>query len=167
MPVRPALLPCLISLLCLSTARADEDPAAQQVVIEGARASQLGLADAASAGSIGQKELALRTLYRSGELLEAAPGLIVSQHSGEGKANQFFLRGLTLDNGTYLCTFVDDMLVYRVAPNHFMIVANASNVAKDYAWIAEQIKVAGEVAAVDTSSRYALIAIQGGTSPVC
>src|SRR3954451_21203033 len=58
-------------------------------------------------------------------------------------------------------TFVDDMLVMRMAPNHFMLVVNAANAAKDYAWIAEQIKPAGEAAAVDTTSRYALIAIQG------
>ena len=58
-------------------------------------------------------------------------------------------------------TFVDDMLVMRMAPSHFMLVVNASNAAKDHAWIAEQIKKAGDAAAVDTSSRYALIAIQG------
>jgi aminomethyltransferase len=58
-------------------------------------------------------------------------------------------------------TFVDDVLVYRMAPNHFMLVANASNVKKDYAWIAEQIKAVGDAAAIDASSRYALIALQG------
>ena len=61
-------------------------------------------------------------------------------------------------------TFIDDMVVYRMAPVHFMLVVNASTVAKDYAWIAEQIKPAGQVAAVDTSSRYALIAVQGPAS---
>ena len=61
-------------------------------------------------------------------------------------------------------TFVDDMLVYRMAPSHFMLVVNASNAAKDYAWINEQIKAAGGAAAVDTSSRYALIALQGPAS---
>src|SRR5918995_5829832 len=61
-------------------------------------------------------------------------------------------------------TFVDDMLVYRMAPHHFMLVANASNVKKDYAWISEQIKSVGDAAAVDTSSRYALIALQGPAS---
>jgi aminomethyltransferase len=61
-------------------------------------------------------------------------------------------------------TFVDDMLVYRMAPQHFMIVANASNVKKDFAWISEQIKPVGDAAAVDTSSRYALIALQGPAS---
>lgn len=61
-------------------------------------------------------------------------------------------------------TFVDDMVVYRLAPSHFMLVVNASNVAKDYAWIAEQITPAGQAAAVDSSSRYALISIQGPAS---
>jgi aminomethyltransferase len=61
-------------------------------------------------------------------------------------------------------TFVDDVLVYRMAPSHFMLVANASNVRKDFAWISEHIKVAGDAAAVDTSSRYALIALQGPAS---
>src|ERR1043165_9641110 len=62
---------------------------------------------------------------------------------------------------TFDGTFVDDMLVYRMAPNHFMLVVNASNIPKDYAWIAAQVKEAGEAAAVDSSSRYALLAIQG------
>src|SRR5688572_15358531 len=61
-------------------------------------------------------------------------------------------------------TFVDDILVYRMGPSHFMLVANASNVKKDYAWISEQIKTVGDAAAVDTSSRYALIALQGPAS---
>jgi aminomethyltransferase len=58
-------------------------------------------------------------------------------------------------------TFLDDMIVYRMAPNHFMLVVNASNTAKDFAWISEQVKAAGDAAAIDSSSRYALIAIQG------
>jgi len=58
-------------------------------------------------------------------------------------------------------TFVDDLLVYRLAPAHFLLVVNAGNIAKDYAWIAEHIKEAGDVVAVDASSRYALIALQG------
>jgi aminomethyltransferase len=61
-------------------------------------------------------------------------------------------------------TFVDDILVYRMGPSHFMLVANASNVKKDYAWISEQIKTVGDAVAVDSSSRYALIALQGPAS---
>ena len=58
-------------------------------------------------------------------------------------------------------TFVDDVVVYRLGPSHFLLVVNAANVAKDYAWIVEQAKAAGDAAVVDTSSRYALIALQG------
>jgi aminomethyltransferase len=58
-------------------------------------------------------------------------------------------------------TFVDDIVVYRLGPNHFMLVANAANVATDHAWITDQVKPLGDVAVVDSSSRYALIAVQG------
>lgn len=58
-------------------------------------------------------------------------------------------------------TFVDDLLVYRLAPSHFLLVVNASNIEKDYAYIAAQIKPAGDAVAVDASSRYALLAVQG------
>src|SRR5206468_929260 len=120
-PMRPIVLPrLLLAPLLLSplAAHADEEPQPQQVVIEGARGSRLGTVDSASAGSIGQKDLALRTMYRPGELLEAAPGLIVSQHSGEGKANQFFLRGFNLDHGTDLAITVDGMPVNMRTHGH-------------------------------------------------
>src|SRR5436190_7816404 len=58
-------------------------------------------------------------------------------------------------------TFVDDLLVYRLAPAHFLLVVNAGNIPQDYAWIAEQIKGVGDAVAVDSSSRYALLALQG------
>ena len=61
-------------------------------------------------------------------------------------------------------TFVDDIVVYRLGPSHFMLVVNAANVAKDYAWIVDQLKGMSDVAVVDTSSRYALIAVQGPAS---
>ena len=58
-------------------------------------------------------------------------------------------------------TFLDDVIVYRMAASHFMLVVNAANTAKDYSWIVEQIKEVGEAAVIDSSSRYALISIQG------
>ncbi len=58
-------------------------------------------------------------------------------------------------------TFVDDLLVYRLQPQHFLLVVNASHIPEDYAHIAEHIKPAGDAIAVDASSRYALIAVQG------
>jgi hypothetical protein len=107
----------LTALFAHATAFAD-DPVIQRVLVEGARASQLGIADSANAGTVSQKELEMRTIYRPGELLEAAPGLIASQHSGEGKANQFYLRGFNLDHGTDLATFVDDMPVNQRSHAH-------------------------------------------------
>ncbi len=58
-------------------------------------------------------------------------------------------------------TFVDDLLVYRLAKEHYLLVVNASHIPLDYAHIAEHIKPAGDAVAVDASSRYALIALQG------
>jgi aminomethyltransferase len=58
-------------------------------------------------------------------------------------------------------TFVDDVLVYRLAPQHFLLVVNAANIEKDYYWIADHIKEAGDVVVVDASSRYALLSVQG------
>jgi outer membrane receptor protein involved in Fe transport len=65
--------------------------------------------DAASAGDVSQEQLANQPLLRPGAVLENVPGLIVTQHSGEGKANQYFLRAFNLDHGTDLATEVDDM----------------------------------------------------------
>ena len=90
----------------------------QKVIISGSAASQVGVADSASVGTVTQKQLEARTAYRPGELLEAAPGLVVSQHSGEGKANQFYLRGFNLDHGTDLRTSVDGMLVNQRSHGH-------------------------------------------------
>src|SRR5689334_13461143 len=90
----------------------------------------------------------------------AAVQRISSNDASTLKNGQAQYSGLLTPDGT----FVDDMVVCRMAPSHFMLVVNAANVAKDYAWIAEQIKAVGQAAAVDTSSRYALIAIQGPAS---
>jgi aminomethyltransferase len=65
--------------------------------------------------------------------------------------------GILTDAGT----FVDDVLVYRLGPQHYLLVVNAARVGADYDWIAGHIKDAGDVVAVDVSSRYALLAVQG------
>ena len=88
------------------------------VVIEGSRNSLLGDAATANQGLVTRPQLEARTVYRPGEVLEAVPGLVVSQHSGEGKANQFYLRGFNLDHGTDLRTTVDGMLVNQRSHAH-------------------------------------------------
>jgi hypothetical protein len=76
----------------------------------------LGTADTASEGVVDDQELQLAPQYRPGQLLETVPGLIVTLHSGEGKANQYLLRGYNLDHGTDLETSVDGMPINQ--PTH-------------------------------------------------
>jgi hypothetical protein len=116
MLLRP--IPCVLAALFVSSTVHADDFQLQRVLVEGARASQLGIADSAGAGSAGAKDLAGRIAYRPGELLEVTPGLIASQHSGEGKANQFYLRGFNLDHGTDLATWVDGMPVNQRSHAH-------------------------------------------------
>ena len=118
-PVRPLTL--ILACLFSASALADEDiavAAPATVIVEGSRPTQIGVASTASSGVVTQKQLEARTVYRPGELLEVTPGLIVSQHSGEGKANQFYLRGLNLDHGTDLRTTIDGMLVNQRTHAH-------------------------------------------------
>jgi aminomethyltransferase len=87
----------------------------------------------------------------------AAIQRISSNDAARLQVGQAQYSGLMTPQGT----FVDDLLVYRQGPAHFFLVVNAGNIPKDYAWIAENIKPAGDAVAVDASNRYALLAIQG------
>ena len=87
----------------------------------------------------------------------AAVQRISSNDASKLQVGQAQYSGLLTPQGT----FVDDLLVYRFGPTHFLLVVNAGNIAKDYAWMAEHIQGVGDAVAVDSSSRYALIAVQG------
>ncbi|HEY0746569.1 MAG TPA: Plug domain-containing protein [Steroidobacteraceae bacterium] len=87
-----------------------------EIHVTAERLGLLGTASTASEGIIVNDELALTPAYRVGQLLETIPGLQVTSHSGEGKANQYLLRGYNLDHGTDLATFVDGMPVNE--PTH-------------------------------------------------
>ena len=95
-------------------------PAAEvsEVVVTASHLNLMGIATTASQGSITQEELQLRPVYRVGQLLETTPGLVVTVHSGEGKAQQYLLRGFNLDHGTDIANFVDDMPVNRPTNTH-------------------------------------------------
>ena len=69
----------------------------------------VGIAESATEGTVGAKEIQDRPILRAGEVLETVPGLIITQHAGGGKANQYFLRGFNLDHGTDFAVFLDDM----------------------------------------------------------
>jgi outer membrane cobalamin receptor len=81
----------------------------QEVVIFARGENLIGRAEAASEGAVGGADLSVRPLLRVAELLEAVPGLIAAQHSGSGKANQYFLRGFNLDHGTDFTAHIDDV----------------------------------------------------------
>ncbi|WP_246312194.1 TonB-dependent receptor [Pseudaquabacterium terrae] len=78
----------------------------------------IGSSDAASQGVIRAELLKSRPAQRPGEVLEFVPGLIVTQHSGDGKANQYFLRGFNLDHGTDFATSVNGMPVNLPSHGH-------------------------------------------------
>lgn len=111
--------PICVAIACVygTSAWAGGEQTLEKVVVMGTQTT-LGVADAASVGTVTQKQLEARTVYRPGELLEAVPGLIVSQHSGEGKANQFYLRGFNLDHGTDMRTTLDGMIVNQRSHAH-------------------------------------------------
>jgi hypothetical protein len=80
----------------------------KDMVVETGRAKDLiGITGSASQGEISQAQFEYRPLSRNGELVEVVPGAVATQHSGSGKANQYFLRGFNLDHGTDFTTYVD------------------------------------------------------------
>jgi aminomethyltransferase len=82
---------------------------------------------------------------------------ITSNDAGKLSIGQIQYSALTTPQGT----FVDDVLVYKLADEHFMLVVNASNIIKDFNWITEHTSAMEDAVAVNTSSRYALLALQG------
>lgn len=78
----------------------------------------VGSADSSTEGTVTPKQIEERPILRTGELLETVPGVVISQHSGEGKANQYYLRGFNLDHGTDLATTVNGMPVNMPTHGH-------------------------------------------------
>ena len=100
-----------LALTTLAGAAAHAHTPAAVVTVTGHYDNAVGTSDAASQGVIEAALLKSRPALRPGEVLEFVPGLIVTQHSGDGKANQYFLRGFNLDHGTDFATSVDGVPV--------------------------------------------------------
>lgn len=83
----------------------------EPIAVIGHYDNAVGTSNAASQGTVTSTLISNRPALRTGELLEFVPGMIVSQHSGDGKANQYYLRGFNLDHGTDFATYVDDIPV--------------------------------------------------------
>jgi hypothetical protein len=109
----------------------------QAVVVAATRLSLIGNATTASQGVVVNSEITLTPAYRPGQALETVPGLDVTTHSGEGKANQYLMRGYNLDHGTDLAVYVDDMPINEPTHAHgqgyadinFMIPELATNIS--------------------------------------
>lgn len=94
------------ALIAAEAAYADDPP--NETIVTWGRALQLiGTAESASQGVVGYADFETRPLSRIGELVEVVPGLVATQHSGTGKANQYFLRGFNLDHGTDFSASLD------------------------------------------------------------
>ncbi|MEJ0035143.1 MAG: TonB-dependent receptor [Gammaproteobacteria bacterium] len=90
----------------------------EEVTVSAKRVESLASADSASVGTVLAVQLENRPILRTGEVLEVVPGLIVTQHSGDGKANQYFLRGFNLDHGTDFASRVDGLPVNMPTHGH-------------------------------------------------
>ena len=94
------------------------DETLEEITVTGRKKVLVGEARSASEGVIAQVDIYKRPLQRPGDILEAVPGLIVTQHSGSGKSNQLYLRGFNLDHGTDFATWIDGMPVNMRSHGH-------------------------------------------------
>ncbi len=113
----------LLTILPFGLARvgAQESPSVtepRRVIVEGRLNDLVGEAASSSEGVVGAAELAQRPLSRPAEIVESIPGVIISQHSGGGKANQYYLRGFNLDHGTDLASNLDGMPINNPSHGH-------------------------------------------------
>jgi outer membrane receptor protein involved in Fe transport len=99
-----------------SSTASNSFPALDEITVTAQRSYLIGKTATASEGVVEDQEIQLAPTYRPGQLLETVPGLVVTLHSGEGKANQYLLRGYNLDHGTDLETDVDGMPINQ--PTH-------------------------------------------------
>ncbi len=113
-------LVCLTSLIAVKPALAHEDHVGplEEIVVYGRAEEQLGAAIAASSGQVGEADIQLASRLRVGELVESVPGMVATQHSGTGKANQYFLRGFNLDHGTDFSAYANGVPVNMRSHGH-------------------------------------------------
>ena len=114
--IRPLMLAVLST--CPFPVLAAGIPTLQEVTVNSSSKDLIGVADSASEGTVTAKQLANRPLLRPAEVMEVVPGMIVTQHSGDGKANQYFLRGFNLDHGSDFATHVMGMPINLVSHAH-------------------------------------------------
>ena len=115
--------PVLGATLTLVLPSAEAPPAPsesfeEEIEVQGRESDTIGRAGSASEGFTGRVDLEKRPILRPGELVETTPGVVATQHSGGGKANQYFLRGFNLDHGTDFSVWVDGVPVNMPSHGH-------------------------------------------------
>ena len=109
--IRPGIAASLAACSLASPPLYAHEEELEAVVVTGRYNNDIGIWDSASQGAVTAEGIQKRPLLRTGEVLESIPGMIVTQHSGDGKANQYFMRGYNLDHGTDFSTWVAGMPV--------------------------------------------------------
>ena len=170
-PVAAAALAFAACAAGAQTLASDANSTVEIVTVTANRRELVRTAATASEGIVDDKELQLAPTYRPGQLLETIPGLIVTLHSGEGKANQFIMRGYNLDHGTDLATTVDDMPINQPTHAHgqgytdlnFMIPELADRITYTKGPYYAAIGDFGAVGSVDVSYRDTMADQVSGT----
>lgn len=114
----------VVSLICASAAvqpavaHEGNTELVEEVIVYGRSQEVIGTADQASEGIVAYDDIRLPPMLRVGELVEAVPGMVATQHSGTGKANQYFMRGFNLDHGTDFSAFIDGVPVNMRTHGH-------------------------------------------------
>jgi outer membrane receptor protein involved in Fe transport len=110
--------PWLLGALLGSAAASAQQTGLPAIEVVGPRDAAIGTADSASEGAVERESFQARPKLRPGDIVEAVPGVVATQHSGDGKANQYFLRGFNLDHGTDFAVTVDGMPVNMPTHGH-------------------------------------------------
>lgn len=115
---RACVAASFIGFLQAASAHDGNSELVEELIVYGRSVEMIGSADAASEGVVGYDDIRLPPMLRVGELVEAVPGMVATQHSGTGKANQYFLRGFNLDHGTDFSASVDGVPVNMRTHGH-------------------------------------------------
>ena len=117
-PPFPLARTALLGLLVSSASAMAQQSHLPEVQVQGPQDASIGVADSASEGAVERESFQSRPKLRPGDIVEAVPGVVATQHSGDGKANQYFLRGFNLDHGTDFAVTVDGMPVNMPSHGH-------------------------------------------------
>ena len=115
---RIAISSALICALGTAHGHEGQTDVLEELIVYARAQQMMGVAESASEGIVGYDDITIAPMLRVGELVEAVPGMVATQHSGTGKANQYFLRGFNLDHGTDFSAFADGVPINMRTHGH-------------------------------------------------